>query len=99
MIVFVSSPLKGAVKANRKKAKEYCQYVFEQGHFPIAPHVILDFLSDNNPEERECGIQAGLDVLPACEEVWVFGDRISDGMKAEIEAAERLRIPIKFIDE
>jgi hypothetical protein len=98
MIVFVSSPLKGAVKANRKKAKEYCEQVFERGHFPIAPHVILDFLSDNNTEERERGIQAGLEVLAICDEVWVFGDKISDGMKAEIEAAERLRIPVKFMD-
>ena len=32
----------------------------------------------------------GLELLKLCDEVWVFGDKISEGMKKEIEFAKSL---------
>ncbi len=37
----------------------------------------------------------GLELLKLCDEVWVFGDKISEGMKKEIEFAKKLNIEIK----
>ena len=34
-----------------------------------------------------------------CEEVWVFGDVISEGMEAEIEKAKRMRKKIRYFTE
>lgn len=38
-------------------------------------------------------------LLGRCEEVWVFGSHISDGMAAEIEKAKRKQIRIRYFTE
>ena len=37
-------------------------------------------------------------LLSLCDELWVFGDRISKGMAAEIEYAKSACIPIRYFD-
>lgn len=40
----------------------------------------------------------GLMWLEECDEIWVFSQNgISNGMKAEIEYAESIKIPIRYI--
>lgn len=41
----------------------------------------------------------GLVMLSACDELWCYGDRISQGMMSEITEAERLAIPIRRVME
>ena len=41
----------------------------------------------------------GIILLNKCKELWVFGDTISAGMKAEIERAKKTKMPIKYIKE
>jgi hypothetical protein len=66
---------------------------------PLAPHLLFpQFLDDGNPDDRKLGLRFGLILLDRCEEVWVFGDRLSEGMAAEIVRAERRGIPIKRYD-
>ena len=36
MLIFVSSPYRGDIRANVERAKQYCRYVIEQGHTPFA---------------------------------------------------------------
>ena len=38
-------------------------------------------------------------MLGHCEELWVFGDSISAGMKQEIRKAERKRMKIRYFTE
>ena len=54
-------------------------------------------LDDRIPDERTAGIQMGLRVLKACDELWVCGDHISHGMQAELAAAKEWGIPVKQI--
>ena len=42
------------------------------------------FLEEDDPEERQLGIDMGLVLLSKCHELWVFGNRISSGMSVEI---------------
>ena len=35
-------------------------------------------------------------LLGLCDELWVFGDRISKGMAAEIEYAKKAYIPVRY---
>lgn len=60
---------------------------YEKGYLPIAPHLLFpQFLDDEKEEERQAGIQMGLDLLLYCDEVWVFGG-ITEGMLTEIAVA------------
>lgn len=63
---------------------------------PMAPHLFFpEFLSEDKPKERETGIQFGLEWLSECDELWVIGSRITEGMKREITVAGDLGIPVR----
>lgn len=102
--VYVCSPLKAygynTTYQNQENAKKYCRFVAEAGALPIAPHIYCtEFLKDDIPEERELGMNMGLELLMSCRELWVFGDHISDGMAKEIELAAAKQMPVKFFTE
>lgn len=96
-VIYICAPLKGDVAANIARAREHCKALIEAGYMPYAPHVALDgVLDDNSPQERETALKIGVEMVKRCNELWVFGNVISEGMKTEIEIASRENIPIKF---
>ena len=98
--VYICSPFAGDTEANAKKALKYCKFAVEQGKFPIAPHCYFPrFMDDSNPAERELAMSFALRLLCECREIWVFGDKISEGMKREIYAAKRKKIRIRQFNE
>ena len=97
--VYICAPLGGDVAENIECAKRYSEYALKCGAAPVTPHFYALCLHDDVPEEREMGMAAGLSLLWFCDEVWVFGDQITDGMRAEIKLAHNLNIRVKFIKE
>ena len=88
--VFICSPYSGDVLENMRKALAYCRQAAAQCFMPYAPHLYFTrFLDDNDPEQREAGIDAGLEWIADCEEVQVYGTP-TDGMMVEISEAKRL---------
>lgn len=99
-LVYVCSPLKGEIETNLRRAAGYCRFAVKQGVLPLAPHLnFAGFLDDGISEERQKGLSMGLELLKHCDEVWVFGSRISQGMEAEIKVAEELNIPVQYFNE
>lgn len=99
-IVYICSPYAGDVDANVENARRYCRFAVDKGYIPIAPHLLFtQFLNDDNPKERQLGIFFGNAVMSKCSEVWVFGDRISDGMEAEIKRAKWNNYPLRYFNE
>jgi hypothetical protein len=104
MMVYVCSPFRGeppytVVKRgkNLRKAAQYSKQVVMAGHTPITPHLyFVTFLNDGDPQERERGMTMGKELLSLCSELWVFGETISEGMKAEITLAEEIGIPVNY---
>lgn len=97
---YVCSPLKEDVQANIQRAKHYCRYVFDCGFMPIAPHIYFTlFLDDSIENERKKAMKFGLELLELCDELWVFGERISYGMSIEITRARELGMTVKYIKE
>ena len=97
-LVYIASPYAGDVQENILAAQNACRYAMAQGAVPIAVHLMYpQFLDDSSPEDREAGLQMGIRVLKACDELWLCGDRISAGMQRELDAAARLGIPIRQI--
>lgn len=98
-MIYVCSPYKGDVDKNRAYAKQCCRQVMKEAkQIPIAPHLYFtQFLDDDNPIERKMGLDCGIRLLDMCKELWVFGDKVSSGMHAEILHAKKKGIPIKYI--
>jgi hypothetical protein len=97
--VYICSPYRGDTARNTANALRYCRFALLRRRFPVAPHVWLPlFMDDANPAQRELALSFGLRLLCGCREVWVFGERVSDGMAREIKTAERRGIPIRRYD-
>ena len=96
-VVYVCSPLKGELQENITKAIQYCRQTKELGYIPYAPHVLFTtFMDDNDPKERIIAMHMGLEMLKKCDELWVFGSQITEGMAREILRAKELGIPVYY---
>lgn len=86
-------------------AMEACRAVHERGDIPVAPHLYWPrFLDEGNPEDRDYGLQAGMEALKRCDQMVVIirqegpeDEWISQGMQAEITAAAKMGIEPQFI--
>lgn len=97
--IYICSPLRGDIEKNMQRARNYCRYVLlKETVIPVCPHIYFtQFLDDNKEIERKLGTDLGKALLTDCKEIWVFDENgISQGMKEEIEIAERLNIPVIY---
>ena len=96
--IYIASKYAGDVDTNVKNAVSYCRRVIEEGHMPIAAHLLYpQILNDSDTQERELGLAFGLALLALCDAVWVFGD-VSAGVSKEIETAKRLGKPLRYFE-
>lgn len=96
-LVYICSPLRGDYDTNIDNATAYSRAAFTRGYIPITPHIYFTrFLNDDNETERASAMDAGLQLLRMCSEVWVFGlDDPSEGMQEEIAFAIRNGIKVR----
>ena len=96
-LVYIASPFAGDPERNTERARGYCRLAVSKGYIPLAPHLLYpQFMDDDDRETRERGIFFALVLLGKCDEVWVFGERISEGMSREIAKAERRGISVRY---
>lgn len=98
--VFICSPYAGDTRKNTQSALRYLKYAADKGAIPFAPHLLYPLvLDDNDPAQRELGMFFGMVWLSKCDELWVFGEAISAGMKAEIDRAKKRGLRIRYFSE
>lgn len=96
-LVYIASPFAGDIEYNTSRAKGYCRFAVSKGCIPLAPHLLYpQFMDDEDKEQREQGIRFALILLSKCDELWVFGDKISAGMSREIAKAKRKSKIIRY---
>ena len=100
-LVYICSPYSGEIEYNLSRARGYCRLAVSKGYIPLAPHLHYpQFMDDGDSEQRKLGLFFALVLLGKCDEIWVFGSRISEGMARELETAERRSILIRrFTDK
>ena len=92
---YICSPYRDNPRVNIMRARHYCKFAVSKGRIPIAPHLYFpQFMSEEM--ERERVMQMNFELLKLCSEVWVFGDRITEGMEAELARGGRLRKKIRY---
>lgn len=99
-LVYICSPFAGDEERNTEKARRYSRFAVRKACIPVAPHLLFpQFMDDSVPAERSIALFMGMVLLGKCDEIWVFGRTISAGMAAEIEKAEKKKIPIRYFTE
>lgn len=87
--------LQEVLEENLRRAEAYCLAAVESHAIPVAPHLLFTrFLDEFNQKHRTIGLECALALMERCDELWVFGDTISHGMKHEIELATDMGRPI-----
>ncbi|MFC1877732.1 hypothetical protein ACFL2E_10755 [Thermodesulfobacteriota bacterium] len=72
-----------------------CEFVFNQGAVPVNPFRLYEyFLGDRVDRDRIR--QANNNLIRKCDELWVFGETIADGVLFEILYAKKLKMPVKY---
>ncbi len=98
-LIYIASPLRGDYEKNIRNAAAYCEKACAAGVLAFAPHLYFtQFYNDTIPEQREKGLEMGLAMLEKCEELWVMGTRISEGMRGEIAHARELGVPVYMVE-
>lgn len=98
--VYICSPLNAPtqeeIRENMERASEYVKTVTDAWKCrAIAPHSFLpEYLDDNNPKEREIGMNFCFSVVKICKALVVCGNRLSLGMEQELILARKNQIPI-----
>ena len=67
---YICSPLGGNVTTNIENAKRYARYALECGIGSVHTAFLRLILNDDDEEERNLGMLAGLSMLWVCDAVW-----------------------------
>lgn len=99
-LVYICSPFANNIEYNTNRARGYCRFAVSEGCIPLAPHLHYpQFMDEFDKESRELGLCFTLILLGKCDELWVFGDRVSEGMAREIAKAKRRGMPIRYFND
>ena len=99
-LVYICSPYAGDTERNTRRAQGYSRFAVSRGVIPIAPHLLFpQFMDDSDKQERTRAILMGLVLISKCKEVWRFGNKISEGMAAEIDFAKRHGITVRCFND
>ena len=96
--IYVCHPFADDPDGNTERVREVCRTLADGGVLPVAPHVYLpQFIDEDGDRERALGLC--LELVETCDELRVYGGRVTAGMRREIEHAERRGIPVRFAEE
>ena len=99
-MVYICSPYRGSVEKNTENARSYCRMAAERGYIPIAPHLLFpQFMGEETEPTRELALHMGMILLTKCQELWYFGNQISEGMKLELNRAMQRGTPVRHFNE
>lgn len=98
-IVYICAPFRGAVKENTKKAIFYAKFAYQKGAIPLTPHILFPFLDEELETDRTAALFMDTILLGKCQEVWVFGNQITEGMELELEISKRRKQKIRYFTE
>ena len=90
-VIYLAHPLgaatKEGVEANKARARRWIRWIYDNFSdvAVVADWLITcDVLDDFNPEHRARGMKMNKLVIPRCDEFWMVGGRISNGMNDEL---------------
>jgi len=98
-VVFIAHPISGNVEDNIAKILNIIRNIniIINNVIPYAPYISDCLaLNDDNKRERMRGIANSKELFKRgiIDEIWLYGECISNGMKDEIKLANELNIPI-----
>ena len=98
-LVYICAPFSGNVETNIKNAVKLAEVAYKKGCIPLTPHLLFPFMGDENKKHRKDAVFMDIILLGKCQELWVLGDAISEGMAKEIRVATERHQTIKYFNK
>lgn len=94
--VYIAHPISGDVNRNLMRAKMWFRWAaLSKAAVPVAPYISCVWaLDDNDPDERLVGMAISSRVSKMCDELWLCGEEISEGMRKERQIFEKRDKPV-----
>lgn len=92
--VYICAPMVGDPEGCIAQAKACASYALKCGTAPVVPHFYA--LCDRE-KPQETVEKTGRSLLWFCDEMWIFGDRLTKAMKTDIHFCKNLNIPIRNV--
>lgn len=84
------------MEENTKRATAFAKYAYDKGNIPLTAHLLFPFMDDTNEEDRRTAIFIDIVLMDKCQEVWLFGNEITRGVRIEIEKAKKRRQKVRY---
>ena len=97
--IYVCAPFGEDVETEFENSVRYYDFTLKSDCVPVGPHALAKMIGDRNTVDIKQMRQAGMSLLWFCDEMWVFGDRITEGMQAEILFCKNMKIKTRKIKE
>lgn len=95
-LVYIAHPVSGDVPRNLMQGREFVQRAYMADVAPLAPWITgCEVLDDNDPVQREIGLLCDETTVTRCDEIWLCGPRVSEGMKRELAIAEAIGLTVR----
>lgn len=77
------------------QALQICKKILEIGHNPICWTVMYsELLGSSDIKNREKAVEHTISLMPACDEIWVFGSTRTPFMTKELEKAAQYNLSV-----
>ena len=101
-IVYISHPISGDIEGNLAKIRGIIQHInlTMPDVVPFVPYYAdIVSLDDSDVNQRNRGINNHVELFfrKIMDEIWLYGDNISEGMQNEIDLALMLDIPVRVM--
>lgn len=99
-LVYICCPYSSDPASNSERARQFCRKVVDMGYIPLCTILLYpQFMNDTDPAERELAIFFDIVLMGKCQEVFVLGSEITDGMSRELYKAGRRGQFIRYFNE
>lgn len=95
--VYICASMDGDLASVLERVKAYVNYALKCGVAPVAPHFYLQAILPDTEANAEIIRSAARSLLWYCDEMWVFGDEITETMASDQQFCKEFHIPIKRI--
>ncbi len=94
--VYICAPMDGELEVALERIKAYTEYALKCGAAPVVPQFYLQCIP-NTTENTEILRSAARSLLWYCDEIWVFGDEVTEAMASDLGFCRDFHIKVKRI--
>lgn len=80
-----------------EQVRSYVEYALKCGVAPVAPHFYLLCMRPTTAINAETLRSASRSLLWYCDEMWIFGDEITESMASDLQFCKNLHLRTKRI--